>query len=311
MGKTANWQILVIIVLIALTLLPFIQNKEVLSLDEDTRQLLGGTFVELSDGYTHYELLGPQDAPTIVLIHGFSAPMYIWDGMADDFVVQGFRVLRFDLYGRGYSDRPETDYTLELYMRQLDELLTSLDLNTGVHLVGLSYSGPITAGFTSRFPEKVLSLTLIDPMAAAVSGKEIEPMNWSLVGEYIMVVYLAPVYLPESQAQDLKYPHVYPNWEELYRKQQQYAGWRRAILSSTREMVKFEPLEEYHQVGESDVPIMLMWGSDDHLIPEERILNVKSALGDVPFKTIEDAGHLPFLDQPEEVSALILEFLSE
>jgi pimeloyl-ACP methyl ester carboxylesterase len=54
-----------------------------------------------------------------VLIPGFSVPYVIWDPTFEDLVEKGFRVLRYDLFGRGYSDRPDAIYDLELFDRQL------------------------------------------------------------------------------------------------------------------------------------------------------------------------------------------------
>ena len=126
-----------------------------------------------------------------------------------------------------------------------------------------------------------------------------------------MAVYLAPVYFPQSQPQELKHPEDYPDLVGRYSLQLQYMGFRRAILSSTREMVDIDPLAEYEAVGETGIPILLIWGEDDHLIPEERIENVRSALGLESVAVIEDAGHSPIFDQPDEVMEILLGFLGE
>jgi len=80
-------------------------------------------FVELSKGFVRYELSGPTDAQMVVLIPGFSAPYYVWDPTVEFLTKAGFRTLRFDLYGRGWSDRPKIRYELDLYVSQLEELL--------------------------------------------------------------------------------------------------------------------------------------------------------------------------------------------
>ena len=87
-------------------------DQEALTLDGTARQSLevmayGGSYVSLGAGVTHFELAGPPDAQTVVLVHGFSVPYYIWDPTFDALAAAGFRVLRYDLFGRGWSDRPE------------------------------------------------------------------------------------------------------------------------------------------------------------------------------------------------------------
>ncbi|MFX1507287.1 MAG: alpha/beta fold hydrolase, partial [Promethearchaeota archaeon] len=85
-------------------------------LNEATRKTLKGEFIQLSRGYTHYELDGPVDGDITVLVHGFSTPLFIWNPTFELLVREGFRVLRYDLYGRGYSDRPVLKYTMDLFV---------------------------------------------------------------------------------------------------------------------------------------------------------------------------------------------------
>ena len=66
---------------------------------------------------------GRPDGRVVVLAAGFSVPYYIWDPTFAALTGAGFRVLRYDYYGRGYSDRPAIPFTDEMYVRQLDELL--------------------------------------------------------------------------------------------------------------------------------------------------------------------------------------------
>ena len=77
----------------------------------------------------HYELEGPADGQPVVLVHGFSVPYYIWDPTFPALAAAGLRVLRYDLFGRGYSDRPDLPYTMELFVRQLKDLLEALQVN--------------------------------------------------------------------------------------------------------------------------------------------------------------------------------------
>lgn len=80
-------------------------------------------FVELSDGMTYYRIEGPNTGRIVVLIHGIAVPCGVWDTTTNDLVSSGFRVLRYDLYGRGRSDCPKTRYDHLLFDRQLSELL--------------------------------------------------------------------------------------------------------------------------------------------------------------------------------------------
>ena len=144
----------------------FSYRDETEELNEFTRTEASGSFIRLSDGFTHYELSNPEAEETVVLAHGFSVPYFIYDPTFEFLTRAGFRVLRYDLFGRGFSDRPDTHYNIDLFVRQLGDLLDALGFTKPVSLVGLSTGGPITAAYTARFPERVKKLVLIDPVGA-------------------------------------------------------------------------------------------------------------------------------------------------
>jgi pimeloyl-ACP methyl ester carboxylesterase len=286
-----------------------IADGEKSTLNNEIRTTLPGQFVALSNGAVHYELVGSEDAPTVVLVHGFSVPYYVWDPTFDALVEAGFRVLRYDLYGRGYSDRPEVEYTLDLFTGQLEQLLSALDIEEPVALVGLSFGGPILARFANGHPDKVWGLSLIDPQIAPVSAAEIFPLNVPLVGEYLMAVYLAPSMLPETQVNDFYRPERFPGWEEQYRLQMGYTGFRRAILSTIRNMVEVDALVEYEALGKQGIPVMLIWGREDQTIAASDIEMLRRVIPEVEFQPVEEAGHLPHYEQAETVNPLLIEFL--
>ena len=93
------------------------------NLTPETRKGLPGSFVELPTGVTHYELRGDPDGRRVVLIHGNAAPYVSWDNTIEDLVDAGLRVLRYDLVGHGFTDRPRLrTYDKALYVKQLAEL---------------------------------------------------------------------------------------------------------------------------------------------------------------------------------------------
>jgi pimeloyl-ACP methyl ester carboxylesterase len=284
-------------------------DNEKKTLNDEVRAGLPGQFVQLSNGVTHYELAGPENASTVVLVHGFSVPYYVWDPTFDALVNAGFRVLRNDLYGRGYSDRPDVEYNLDLFTGQLEQLLAALDISEPVTLVGLSFGGQVVARFANQYPEQVRSLVFFDPQVATVSTGEIFPMNVPLVGEYFMAVYVAPVMLPKSQPKDFYHPERFPDWEDRYRVQMQYTGFKRAILSTIRNMVGMDALGEYKKLGSKGYPVTLFWGQEDQTVSSADIELLRSAIPDLAFHSVEKADHLAHYERPEVVNPILIEFL--
>ncbi|KAG8699939.1 hypothetical protein FRC09_006276 [Ceratobasidium sp. 395] len=113
-----------------------------------------GHSVDLPKGRVKYWLIGPEDGKRVVLIHGLSMPSLIWKPVANRLAKTGFRVLIYDLYGRGYSEAPDaqtTNYDADLYITQLALLMQAVGWRK-TRVIGLSMGGAIAAAFASQFP---------------------------------------------------------------------------------------------------------------------------------------------------------------
>ncbi len=279
-------------------------------LDEEARLAASGQFIQLEQGVVHYELGGEAGQPLVVLVHGFSTPAYIWDPTFQALTQAGFQVLRFDLYGRGYSDRPDVEYNLDLFIGQLEDLLDSLEASQPIHLVGLSMGGPISATYANRHPENIRSLTLIDPLVTNQFQTSIFPLNFPGIGEYLMAVVMEPFYLPKAQSGDLVHPENFPDWEDKYKVQTRYKGFGRAILSTMRNFAKLDTLGMYEGLAEEELPTLILRSALDETIPAADIEILRALIPHAQFQEIPDAGHIPHYEQPEAVNPIILSFLS-
>ena len=133
-----------------------------LELNDSTRSKLNEKFIKLPCGTTHYALEGNGDKKA-VLVHGYATPLFIYDKIAEGLTKNGFTVLRYDLLGRGLSDRVDSDYSHSVFVRQLEELTDAVFGNESFFLVGTSMGGAITAAFTAKNPDKVKKLVLLAP----------------------------------------------------------------------------------------------------------------------------------------------------
>lgn len=280
-------------------------------LDEAARTSAPGQFVQLSDGFVHYELAGPPDKAVIVLIHGFSVPLFLWDPTFAGLVDAGFRVLRYDLFGRGYSDRPDTIYNQALYDRQLRGLLDALGCTGPVNLVGLSMGGAIAVGFTAQHPERVRALALLAPAGFPIPASR---MFWMMripglgewlfdrFGEKLIVGGLAKDFRVREKVQEL---------EARYRVQMQYQGFKRALLSTLRHGPISTMVDAYRVVGKQACPVLLSWGRDDHTVPFALSEKVRAAIPRAEFYPIDNAGHAVHYEKPEIVNPLLAGFFDQ
>ncbi len=265
--------------------------------------------IQLSAGRTAYELTGPENAPLAVLVHGFSVPSYIWDPTLPALLAAGQRVLRYDLYGRGGSDRPKVDYNADLFDRQLFELLDGLGIQKPASLVGLSMGGPISAEFTRRRPERVERLVLVDP-AGFVDWKTIpiQLLRLPLLGEWLMNRFGRKM-IVDSQPGDFHHPDRFPLYAGLARQQMERPGYLPALLSTLRKGPLGEQSELYRQVGQLGKPVLLIWGKEDRSFPVALTEKALALLPGASLQVIPDSGHIPHYEHPELVNPLLVDFL--
>lgn len=287
-------------------------DQEKLKLDDAARQsaetrAFGGSYIRLGAGVTHYELAGPKDAPTVVLVHGFSVPYFVWDPVFEALTAAGFRVLRYDLYGRGLSDRPDARYDPDLFDQQLVQLLAALNISEPMEIVGLSMGGPISANFAARHPASVRKVVLFDPAYGKGSAPSWQ-LSMPLLGDFIMDVRIAPT-MADSQREDFVRPERYSDYFAKYATQMRYKGFRRAILSTRRSFFPVDNTAAYAQLGKSGKPVLLFWGRADQTVPFPVSDDVRKTIPQAEFHPVDDAGHVPFYERPEIVDPILIEFL--
>ena len=109
---------------------------------------------------TDYELMGPQDASVVVLIHGLGLNRKMWYEHARALSDQ-FRVLTYDLEGHGESSPPLHTPSLSLFSNQLRQLIAELNIDS-CSVVGFSLGGMINRRFAIDYPECTDSLIILN-----------------------------------------------------------------------------------------------------------------------------------------------------
>jgi pimeloyl-ACP methyl ester carboxylesterase len=289
--------------------MPFPYRGETKELNELTRKEASGSFIQLSDGVTHFQLSNPDAEETVVLIHGFSVPSFIYDPTFEFLTQSGLRVLRYDLFGRGFSDRPPGRYNIDLFVRQLGDLLDGLHFRRPVSLMGLSMGGSIAATFLVRAPERVNKLILIGPTGGkSLLSRRIQMATLPVIGE--LVGNLVPnESLVGKIASDYFDPAHMQHFLSRYLVQMQYKGFKRAILSTIRNGMIESFLDCYIRIGKMNKPVLLFWGRQDPTVPFHHSDALRSAMPQVEFHPFENCGHIPHYEKPDQANPILLKFL--
>lgn len=286
------------------------------ALDADAREKLladgiAYSFIDLPDGTVHYRLEGPENGQLVVLVHGFATPSVIWADYVKPLTDAGYRVLAFDNYGRGLSDRPATIYDADLFDRQLTGLLDAVGANRRVDIVGYSMGGAIVAVFAARHPERIRSVTLIAPAGLGkLSNARTEMLMRPVIGDWIIRLFGTKMFYAAAAEEAKNIPNPGPLLAAVNR-QLQYRGYGDALLSTMRHY----PLETadtyYSAVGASSLPVLAIWGEADEVVPYAHAERLMELVPQAQLRSYPGMGHTIGVVDPKLVGGLILRFLGE
>jgi pimeloyl-ACP methyl ester carboxylesterase len=245
----------------------------------------------------------------VVLVHGFAVWSYIWEPTMQALARAGYQAVSFDLYGRGYSDKPQLVYDRDLFDNELHELIKRLEFKNRPVLAGLSMGGGIAAGFSAKHREMISGLVLIAPAGAGERpGLEQRLIQLPLVGE-LLSFSIGDQYLVKGLEQDMHQPVRFDFYKSRFKEQLGFKGYKRSLLSSLRNGLLNGRLAEYQKAGALHLPQLIIWGNRDKVVPREQIKAIKKAMPGAEYREIESCGHIPHFEKPEITNSILLDFL--
>ena len=261
------WAVVLVLLSVVIAA-PFVAEARRPRMDRALQSTAPGEFANLSRGLTHYRWQGPPDGPVAVCVHGLTTPSFVWAPIADGLVDMGFRVLVYDLYGRGYSARPKGAQDADFFVTQLTELLENQNVEKDITLLGYSMGGAIAPAFAARYPEKISRLVLLAP---AGMGHDLGPVarlvtNHKWLGTWLMMAWYGRSYRQALEAERDQQTSI-PGIVDLQMAELDYRGFRPAVLASMRDMLDDELEEDHRKIHQAGLPLLAIWGRDDEVIP--------------------------------------------
>ncbi len=256
-------------------------------------------FVRVNGVVLHYHDCGRADQPVIVFSNSLGTDFRIWDSVIDH-LSQDFRIIRYDKRGHGLSEATEPPYKMADLVADLGALLDHLKVGKAT-IVGLSVGGMIAQGLASRRPDLVSSLILCDTAhkignnalwnerIAAVSDGGI-----ARIVDAIMERWFTTPYRSADNADYIGYVSMLTRISI-----DGYVGTCAAIrdcdlTGSTRALT---------------VPALCIVGDQDVSTPPELVRSMAELIDGARFEIVEDAGHLPCIEQPGRTARLIEDFI--
>lgn len=299
------------VVLISLFLW-FLSCTEMVPYDE-FRRTGGNRSIALSSGTTNYELTGdPAATHVVVLLHGGTIPLCIWDPQLQTLRDTGFKVVRYDQYGRGFSERVKAPYSRGLYREQLRELLDSLNILAPVSIIGPSFGGAIAVEFASRYPERVRSLILVSPVLNLFNSESplVQPLKIlkkPLLGEAAYALFFRRAIV--SRGKKLVPGGKRSLCASSFVRQFSCKGTGYALLSQIRNDAYGSYREATKKVSSDSLPVLLLRGNNDAEVTPAMIEEVREDLPESTFRELARCGHGASVQCPDQFNRLVIEYL--
>ncbi len=242
----------------------------------------------------------------LVLIHGWIGSAALWDLLIPE-LSSRFRVLAPDLPGHGDSGVPEGfSFDLEGFSGFLDGFRQAVGLQRFTP-VGHSMGGCIAAHYAAHYPQRVSSLVLMDTPTRVRSIAW--PARFPFVERILGLIhrFWGPRIAAFTIRSSVRHPErLPPGWLERAVAQACKLD-RRAFLGTTR-MLRHLDLRAI--LSEIEVPALLIQGERDRSVNPAEAFLLRDALPRPSLRLIADCGHCPNYEYPQEVGAMVKEFLA-
>jgi pimeloyl-ACP methyl ester carboxylesterase len=261
---------------------------------------------DAGNGAASASLPFPKRSRRVLFIHGLGSSADRWLDIPDAMSLVGFDSIAIDLPGFGGSDRPaDMNYAIKNFVQTVAEFMRKKDMDDGrTSVVGHSLGGYIAAQLAIEHRQFVDKLVLIDssgmlqgptPLLREYLAAAMHPSKES-VRKVFEELVANPLRIPEILVDGFIYRIRQPNAQRAF---------RLTYEDSTSTRIGARGLQRL-----SGIPTLIVWGSEDRLIPVEHCWAFASNIRNSQTAIVKDAGHAPFAEKPAIVCELLHNFLA-
>jgi pimeloyl-ACP methyl ester carboxylesterase len=271
-----------------------------------------GEFVQAGDTRMYYQKAGNGDVP-IVLVHGFGASSFSWRENLDPIAEAGFTVYAPDMRGFGLSDKDgDKSMSQDAQADRLKAFMDAQGIDRAV-LAGNSMGGGIVTNFALRYPDRVRGLVLVDPAIYGGTNSGLASTLISLPGIQRWAQHAVRFILAndDRNASTIKSAwfdgsQVTPDVLSGYRRALQTPDWDISLLALVRDGMSSNLGS---RLKDLNAPTLIVWGEHDTWISPENAPKLNQDIAGSQLKIIQDAGHVPHEEKPEEFNGLVIDFV--
>jgi pimeloyl-ACP methyl ester carboxylesterase len=251
----------------------------------------------------NYELTG--EGRCVVLIHGFGDNLQMWYNQVPE-LSERYQVLSYDVRGFGLTEKTTGAYSIDLFTRDLYELLGALEIRSAC-LLGFSMGGRIALEFALTYPDMTTGLIL------ANSGVETSPKPEMAKHRQVMESILQ-----QGQIETISAIMTRGSFSPGFRKNNPAAFKRCMDIRMQNDPVDYleimgavdEALDAPVDLGRLECPVLMIAGDGDALMGGSVAEDMKRAIGNAILKILP-TGHLSAIEDPEKFNREVLNFMQD
>lgn len=253
--------------------------------------------------------LNDRHRPTVVLIAGYTAPATTWMLQEDALVEAGYSVVCIDRRSHGRSDAPHHGQRIARHAKDIDDVLTHLDLSSTV-LVGASMGASAMWSYSDLFgTSRVRGLVSVDQTPRMLNGD-----GWDL-GYYGFDRSNAGTFFTEGIPPTGKgsgFEQTIATLQRIAARLGPDEELMSGIRPETLPLLQDHAMQDWRDViARVDVPVLMVAGRESQLWPAEHAVVAAESATQGRASLIEECGHAVNLDQPETFNTVLLDFLKE
>eukprot|EP00744_Colponema_vietnamica_P017320 GILI01024332.1.p1 GENE.GILI01024332.1~~GILI01024332.1.p1 ORF type:complete len:320 (+),score=49.07 GILI01024332.1:37-960(+) len=269
---------------------------------------------------THVIQHGPENGPVVICVHGIGSYYFHFDWIVPALVGAGFRVVVYDLIGRGFS-QPSDSYTDVAHVEQLRRVVQFIGSPQQYHLVAHSMGGVIACLYTEKYPTEVADLVLLAPAGLMNSGlikfvrfmKCLHGMVRSNMLQGQETAWRADIHTKNAQTKVIEDDMVAKLHLASRNNPYQYDSFFKSLL-----VFPFWGLERsIAKITSTSRRVLLLWGDRDISVPFSpcyarwvRQLSRRDIKAHVEHEVYKNTGHSFFLEKSDECRSRVVGFLT-
>jgi pimeloyl-ACP methyl ester carboxylesterase len=267
-------------------------------------------FVNVDGIRLHYQEFGDAASPPVILLHGYTASLFVWKTAAPLLADAGLRVIAVDMVGFGYSEKPRSfEYSIQSQARMITRFMDRLGIGKAV-IVGSSYGGAVAATMALDDAERVEKLVLVD----AVINDDLTSHPILRLGALPFIGEILTPFVSDSRlflrhrmhGTLAKANHHLINDERIdgVRRPLLAADGHHSLLATSRAWSANRIERDARLIKQRT---LIVWGEEDAVIPIKDAYKLRDTVPDSRLVVLKDCGHVP----QEERSGLFVEFVSD